>query len=346
MTPTRPTRLRAARAAAARTTTAALVVAVLSSCTATPGQDSTQEPAGELRIGPLNTQNTLTLATDAGLVAEAVTAAGGTTTVTSPFPAFAPAAEAMGAGQIDVTTASTTAVVPALAQGTDVVVFAVEVNDGDSQGIVSAPGTGITTVADLAGARVAVNAGGTGEYLLRQALQVNGMDVDDVEMVFLSPPDAATAFVSGHVDAWATWDQYLVTAARAEGAHVVALARDVEATNRTVHVVDGEVWRTHPGLVVAAYWALVEQAEAIIEDPELLVQAYIAAGAEEDVAREISQITPPRVVPAHAGFAAELQQVADFYRDQGMVTESIDATLAAVDVTDPLRAATQANRSR
>ena len=293
----------------------------------------TTAAAGQLRVGPLSTQNTLTLTRTSGLLADHLEEVGGSVTFSAPFPAFSPAAEALAAGQVDVSSGSSTALVTALQGDPDLVVFAVEENDGDTQGIVTSADSGITTIAGLAGRSVAVNQGGTGDYLLRTALATQGLTIEDVEPVYLGPADAATAFSSGRVDAWATWDQFLVTAQQQTGTTTVALARDVGATNRTVHVVRRAYLRADPAGVAAAYAALVEQAARVRSDPSILVDAYTAAGASPAAADALGALTPPTVVPADAAFLTEFQGVADFYAAQGMTPARTDVTTAVVDAT-------------
>lgn len=296
------------------------------------GSDAAAPPAVELRLGPLTTQNTLTLAAASGRLDDALIGVGATVREVATFPAFAPAAEAMAAGQVDMTSGSATSLVPALAADPDLVVFAVEVNDGDTQAVVAAPGTGIRTVADLVGRRVAINEGGTGDYLLRVALAGAGLTVDDVVPVPLAPPEAAAAFATGEVDAWATWDQYLASAELLPGAHVVARAVDVGATNPTVHVTSRTFLEAHPDVVVAAYDALVAQAEAAVADPGVLERAYLDAGASPEVAAAVVARRPPTVAPADDAFAADLAQVARFYAEQGMTPAPVPTDGAAVDV--------------
>lgn len=59
----------------------------------------------------------------------------------------------------------------------------------------------ITSVADLAGKRVAVNAPGATELWLDIALETAGLSIEDVELEYLSFPDAVVALESGALDA-------------------------------------------------------------------------------------------------------------------------------------------------
>lgn len=283
----------------------------------------------KLTVGPLTTLNTLSLATASGRMREAL-APHGELEVTAPFPAFAPAAEALAARRIDVTTGSSTSFVTALVGNPAMRVFAIEDNDNDTQGIVAAPGSGITSIPALAGRTVAINKGGTGEYLLRKALHKHGLQLADVRPTYLGPADAAGPFAAGQVDAWATWDQYLVTAELTPGARLLALARDVAAPNRTVHVCSAAAWAEAEPLIRAAYSALADQARAIVADPALLESEYRKAGATAEVARAIAAKRPPSIMPATATYAAELAAVAEFYVAEGMSKERIDTTGATV----------------
>ncbi|MEJ7839126.1 MAG: ABC transporter substrate-binding protein, partial [Thermomicrobiales bacterium] len=59
----------------------------------------------------------------------------------------------------------------------------------------------ITSVADLRGKRVSVNAPGATEIWMSRALETGGLTLDDVELQFLSFPDAVLALESGAIDA-------------------------------------------------------------------------------------------------------------------------------------------------
>src|SRR6201999_4635190 len=66
-------------------------------------------------------------------------------------------------------------------------------------------GSGINTIPDLVGKSVAVNRSGVAEFLLVAALEKYHVDRSKVKIVYLNPPEAAPAFGSGQVDAWAMW---------------------------------------------------------------------------------------------------------------------------------------------
>lgn len=59
----------------------------------------------------------------------------------------------------------------------------------------------ITSVADLEGKRVSVNAPGGTEFWLDAAMQTAGLTIEDVDLQFLTFPDAVTALDAGALDA-------------------------------------------------------------------------------------------------------------------------------------------------
>ncbi|CAN5737269.1 hypothetical protein BH23CHL8_BH23CHL8_23480 [soil metagenome] len=60
----------------------------------------------------------------------------------------------------------------------------------------------LTEVADLAGTKVGIpGPGGFGEYSVHLALQNAGLSMDDIEQVYLGPPDTLTALETGGIDA-------------------------------------------------------------------------------------------------------------------------------------------------
>jgi sulfonate transport system substrate-binding protein len=75
--------------------------------------------------------------------------------------------------------------------------------------LVTFEGTGIESVADLEGRRVAATRGTDPFFFLLQALDDAGLSEDDVEVVNLQHPEGQSALVRGDVDAWAGLDPHM-----------------------------------------------------------------------------------------------------------------------------------------
>ena len=176
--------------------------------------------AETVRIGWLRAPNDLTLARAHGSLEKALAEQGVTVAWSGPFAAAAPAMEAMNAGAIDITAGSSTSSITALAGGVPMVVFAYQAMSPASEAILVPRNSPIRTLKDLEGHTVAVNRGGTGEYLLMRALDRNGVDPSRVRRVYLSPSDSGPSFLAGRVDAWATWDPFVAIAIAKYGGRV------------------------------------------------------------------------------------------------------------------------------
>ncbi|CAD6542830.1 Putative aliphatic sulfonates-binding protein [Paraburkholderia hiiakae] len=123
-----------------------------------------------------------------------------------PFPNHAPSIQAVVGGSADFGFwGSTTPALAAMLAGSPLVFTAFDVYSPRSTAIIVKKTSGIQSVADLAGRKVAVNRSGLGEFLLIAALEKHHVDRDKVEFVYLNPPDAAPAFAQGKVDAWSMW---------------------------------------------------------------------------------------------------------------------------------------------
>lgn len=67
--------------------------------------------------------------------------------------------------------------------------------------------SGINSVADLKGKKVAVTKGTLQQYVLVAALKQAGLTYSDITPVYIAPSDALAAYKKGgQFDAWATWD--------------------------------------------------------------------------------------------------------------------------------------------
>lgn len=292
---------------------------------------STAEVAS-VRIAPLLAFNFLTLAQQSGGIDAAVKAANGSVDWKPSFAAYVPTAEALRGGSIDIGSGSSTSFLAATTGEQDLVVFAVEKSSGKDQGIVATGASGIRTIPDLVGKKIAVNKGGTGEYLLRLALARHDIPVEKVNVVYLGPTDAATAFALGHVDAWAVWEQFFAAGQAEPGARVIAYASDIGSLNRNVHVTTRKFAQEHPALIRAVYDALRKEAEAVQATPGRVADLNEKAGIPKAVADIIRQVPPSTVAQADDALLREFQEIADFYSKYGLSAQPIDVKGTTYDV--------------
>lgn len=123
-----------------------------------------------------------------------------------PFPNHAPSIQAVVGGSADFSFGgSTTPALAAIVAGSPLVFALFAVVEPRTTAIIAKDSSGINSVPDLVGKSVAVNRSGVAEFLLVAALEKYHVDRSKVQVVYLDPPEAAPAFGSGQVDAWAMW---------------------------------------------------------------------------------------------------------------------------------------------
>jgi sulfonate transport system substrate-binding protein len=124
-----------------------------------------------------------------------------------PFPNHAPTIQAVLGDTADFSFGgSTTPANQAIVSAKGALVYAAfSKADPAANWIFTLPGSGINSVAGLMGKKVALNKAGVSEYVAYAALEKNQVPRDDVEFVYLNPPEAGPAFAAGQVDAWSIW---------------------------------------------------------------------------------------------------------------------------------------------
>jgi sulfonate transport system substrate-binding protein len=273
-----------------------------------------------LRIAYLKAPNDLAIARAHGSFERSLQALGVNVEWAGPFAAAAPAVEALNAGAVDMTVGSSTSFITSRAAGVKLVMFGYQRMLPAAEAILVAPQSPIKTVADLVGRSVAVNRGGTGEYILVRALTQANIPLDKVRRVYLGPVDANAAFSSGSVDAWAIWDPFLSIALENKTARVLADGAQSGSENAVAYFVSDAY--------LAANRPVVDTVLSVLERENAWARANVAeAGAiwsremglpPSLSARLGANNTPPigAVGPAEA---TQVEHIADWYVQNGIV---------------------------
>ena len=286
-----------------------------------------------VRIGWLRGPNDITLAKSRGTLEKALAKKGIKVEWAGPFPAAAPAFEALNAGSIDITAGSSTSAIAALAAKIPLVVFAYQKMAPGSEGIVVKKDSSINSIKDLVGKKVAVNRGGTGEYLLMQGLATNGIDPKSVERVYLSPSDSGPSFTQGHVDAWATWDPFLTIAEKAYDGKVVADGTAIRSDNAVVLVASKEFAQSKSDQLQLIFdviksenaWAIANKTEAgAIWVKEMNVPA--------DLAQKIGENNAVPTTAVSKADADQITKVAEWYARSGIIPALPDVASGIVSL--------------
>ncbi len=143
----------------------------------------------------------------------------------------------------------------------------------------------ITSVADLAGKKVSINARGSIEYLLDTALATGGLTIDDIDLQILPFPDAIAGLQTGAVDA-ALISEPLATKAEQDGI-AIRLVPDYPLRGmQPTAIIGNETWLAdHPdqaqGFVTAYMRASRLLAGGGLNDPAIqaIIEQYTGVPA-------------------------------------------------------------------
>jgi sulfonate transport system substrate-binding protein len=312
---------------------AALLAVGCGSSGGSSASDSTSTTA--VRIARTGYFDPIALAQDDGSLTKVVEAAGGKPTYTAPFGAFAPVAQALNSGAVDIGMGSITSAVGGLAGKTGFTIFAAQPPNTVDEGIVVPKDSPIHRVEDLEGKHVAVNKAGTGEYLLRKALALHHVDPSKVKLDYLLPPQAGPAFATGKLDAWSAWGNYTDTARAVSGGRFVATGRQIGSQNDIILVVRNEFLRDHPTIVRAIFDAARAETVKVADDPAAataLGNQTAKLPAPVASLQTAAFATEPPLQPVDDEVLRSFQEVADFFHDQGVVAQEADMRQHVVDV--------------
>ncbi|MGY4800298.1 ABC transporter substrate-binding protein [Teichococcus aerofrigidensis] len=241
----------------------------------------------------------------------------------SEFPAAAPLLEALNAHAIDAGSQGDLAFLSVFANGAPIKAVGATRHDPKSQAILVRGDSKAGSLADLRGKRIAGNRGGWGQYLVRAALKREGIAPEEITLVPLGPVDAALAFRSGAVDAWAIWEPYISIELAGFGARVLVDGTGLTPTVNFISVHDA-VLRDKRALVQDL---LLRQqrgfAWALDHIPEFARSTSELTRIPEPMLRRAYEVQRTRSVPIDAPLVAELQAASDLAVEFGVFSRPV-----------------------
>ncbi len=138
-------------------------------------------------------------------------------------------------GRADLATATELPVVFNAFSRTDHVIIGTFVSSVDDLKIVARPGSGVSTVAQLAGKRIGTVAGTSSQYYLDLTLLAAGVDPRTLDIVPLQPEQMVEALRTGRVDAAAIWEPFGFMALAQGGKRLPSAGGYVETFNLISH---------------------------------------------------------------------------------------------------------------
>ena len=245
--------------------------------------------------------------------------------------------EALGAGSLDFGMTGDTPPIFAQAAGRDVLYVGRETPKPRSSAILVPADSGIHSLVDLRGKRVAFQKGSSAHYLVLRALEKAGFRLSDIQPVYLTPADARAAFERRSVDAWAIWDPYWAAAATGSQARVlttgVGLSDDISFYEASLVLA-----REHADAISTLFDALNEADRYVQTHPgESAASLATATGLDLQAAHsflERRQQSP--VSPLNPSTVADQQVIADTFAKAGILPRRINVADAVWRAEGPL----------
>ncbi|QRY63128.1 ABC transporter substrate-binding protein [Gordonia sp. PDNC005] len=172
---------------------------------------------------------------------------------------------------------------------------------GDNEALVARNGSGINSVADLKGKRVATAFASTAHYSLLAALRQANVDPASVDLIDLQPQASLAAWQRGDIDAVYTWLPTL-DELRKDGKTLITSREIATAGKPTLDlaVVSGSFAKDHPDVVDTWRKVQARALRLIHSDPAAAAKAIAAqlGTTEEDAAAQLKQgtyLTPEEI---------------------------------------------------
>jgi sulfonate transport system substrate-binding protein len=287
------------------------------------------------RVAYLPTANYLTTVKDSGYLEEAGKKADTTVKWIGPLDPIT-AYNTVTAGKADASSTGTGYFVNLVGNSNDWEAFALEKYSGKSQGIVAGPKSAVSTLKDLYGKKVGIDApGGTGDYLLTLAFKEAGLDISKVKKVTLDTSTFSAAFASGQVDAIASYDQNLAAAMAVPGSKVLITGAQMTSYNWSIHIVSRQFAEAHPAALKAMYDGLVREAARAQADPTIITKKYAQFGATDELIKQIATFDTPTIEPMNAAVVTDLNALGQQYVDFGFLKKVPDIKDAVIDESTP-----------
>ena len=155
---------------------------------------------------------------------------------------------AMASGDVQMGETGSSPLTAAASQGQDIKLFWISADIANAEALVARNASGINSMKDLAGKKVATPFVSTAHYQLMAGMKMDGVDPKGVNVMNMRPPEIAAAWERGDIDAAFIWDPVL-SKIKANG-----------KTLATSGSIGKKGYPTFDGMVVNADWAAKNEA--------------------------------------------------------------------------------------
>lgn len=181
------------------------------------------------------------------------------------FDGYVESISTLAAGKLDANSQTLGDTISSVAGGADQVVVLVNDNSTGNDKVIAR--SGINSIADLKGKKVAAEEGTVDHFLLLQGLKKQGLTAKDIKFIPLETGKAAAAFVAGQIDAVAVFAPFTTQALKLKGSKEIFSSKDFPGSISDHLVVSRKFLTAHPEKVQAMVDSWFATLDTIKADP-------------------------------------------------------------------------------
>lgn len=238
--------------------------------------------------------------------------------------------EAVPSGSVDVAQMADTPPIFGQVAGVEAKVIGVQSTLAEGQSYVEVfvpKDSGITSMSDLKGKKVALTEGTILQYTVVKALEKAGLSYKDITPVNLPPADAITAYQSGDVDAVAALGPQLAQLTMA-GDTVIGDGVEITTGYQYSVATDAALADDDKAAAIVDFLQRVGRAQAWADDhkDEWIPKYAAVLGVPEEMAKVLVERDDYRWVPIDDEVIAKQQEQADAYTELGLIQGQLDVS--------------------
>jgi taurine transport system substrate-binding protein len=254
---------------------------------------------------------------------------------------------AMASGDVKVAELGSSPLAIATSQGVNLQMFMFSYAIGESESLIARDGSGIKTLADLKGKRVAVPLGSTSHFSLMGAIAHAGLQPSDVTIMNMKPDQIAAAWTQGTIDAAFIWPP-VQTEILKSGKRIIGADKTAEWGYPTFNawVADTDFAKTHEKELVAFARAMDKANLAYIDhkadwtptNPNVEAIAKITGASADEIPTTLTGYTfiplKEQIGPKWMGNAAKaLKATSEFLKSANRVDSVKDSYAPYVNLS-------------
>lgn len=207
-----------------------------------------------------------------------------------------PALEDLLAGKADFATVAETPIMFAVMKGAKIVIIATIQTSDTGNAIVAKQDSGIVSLGDLKGKRIAATLGTTSDFFLGVILGINGIARKDITVINIKAEDMAVALERNDIDAISTFTPYVTHAKKKLGKRAI-IFRDKDIYRWTYNIVSTKEFVAKNPVAVAKMLRALVRAETYVAEYPAESQKIVAdfSGIDISIVRDIWADTSFRV---------------------------------------------------